>query len=244
MPTSGGEFCLAFVVHLQKNYIQSLEEGNFVGLELCSELDLSSNAISVISPRAFIGLTRLQILRLGNNRLTELDQTMWTGLLYLQILGLTGNGITTISSGAFCDMRSLTNLYLAKNNLSIVNGNMWLGLQSLETLDLNGNHLTDIPHHGLANMPSLEKLVLSSNRLRTLRVDAFNPDDYLDYRVHPPYLELHLQRNPLQCDGNPCWLKAAMESGSVHAPCCLTCADVGTNFKHVALNCTPGKNYY
>ena len=161
---------------------------------------------------------------------------MWVGLQYLEYLGLHDNYIPSISSEAFIGLTFLKTLYLSRNHLSQINGNMWVGLQFLEVLTINGMRLREIPRHGISHMPSLNQLHLKSNWLRTLRADMFNPD----IKEHHPILGLYLSGNsPLYCDSGLCWLKKAIEFGSLslHGIRCTG----GLVFEDLELNCTSGK---
>ena len=169
---------------------------------------------------------------------------MFAGVQYLEKIYLSYNNIDTISSQCFSALTRLKALNLTFNFLTTVRGNMWVGLWSLEAVDLSDNHLTDIPSHGLSNMPALRYLWLSSNSLRTLRADVFNPDDYLDSHGRPPYLELTLIGDALECDDERCWIKEAEEAGYFHFYSSTQCTNGDGTFylKSIELGCFSGKN--
>ena len=163
---------------------------------------------------------------------------MWTGLQMLETLNLVANSIATISPEGFSPLTQLRILYLSSNYLSEIHGDMWVGLQSLETLDLTSNNVGYIACHGLSHMPLLKTLDLSSNYLTTLKRDIFHPDGYPNSHGHPSQLELGMGDFQLQCDASFCWLKEAVEAGSIlltGSPICNNLA--GIPFEAVNLNC-------
>ena len=233
------------IVYLNSNRIPNVTSGVFSHLFRCTKLYLRSNQIAVIEPGAFTGLHILKDLDLAFNHIQLIDSSMWTGLQYLEFLGLNENYITTISPEAFSDLIWLKTLFFGNNYLNEINSNMWVGIRSLESLSLRANRLKDFPRHGISHMPSLETLYLSENQLRTLRADIFNPDDYTDYNGRPRHLNLHLNDNPLQCNVALCWLKEAVDTGSITFvgpdPKCTNPNTVPLQV--VELNCTSGNNW-
>ena len=199
-------------VVLGDNRITNVSQGAFSHLYQCDQIDLNKSHISVIEPGAFTGLHLLEKLKLGNNYIMSIDSAMWTGLEYLDYLSLTNNYIGIISPEAFSDLIWLKELYLSGNYLTEIHSNMWVGLQFLEELDLSENYIKDIQRHGISHLPSLQTLWLSDNKLRTLRSDMFSPA----LEKYPQKLNLYLDENDLNCDASICWLKAAVESGSVN----------------------------
>ena len=233
-----------YSLNLQRNYLQNLVEGTFEGLISCTELDLRENYILSITSGAFDELNRLTTLNLYNNALRQINSTMWTGLPMLETLNLEHNDIETISPEALSSLIYLETLNLKWNDLFEINGNMWVGLQSLKHLDLSHNSIAEIPRHGFSNLSSLETLNLNALRYRTLSSDIFNPDDNPDSDGRPPCLKLLLAGYRLQCDTALCWLKEAVETGSVYFPSdglprCHNLANVP--FEAVTLDCTAGK---
>ena len=96
-----------------------------------------------------------------------------------------------------------------------------------------------------SHLPSLQTLNLNRLSLTTLRPDIFNPADYPDSNGRPPRLELWLEGNRLQCNTSLCWLKEAVENGSIYfpsdgSPKCYNSTEYP--FESVTLDCTSGKH--
>ncbi len=105
---------LAAITELSLSYkeILSLKAGDFSGLPSLTELDLSGNYISNISP--LTGLTKLTKLYLSWNSISNI----WTlsGLTKLTYLDLSGNSITSVS--VLERLTTLTELKLSDNSIS------------------------------------------------------------------------------------------------------------------------------
>ncbi len=105
---------LAAITDLSLSYenIASLKSGDFSGLPSLTELDLSGNSISNISP--LTGLTKLTYLDLSWNSISNI----WTlsGLTKLTYLDLSGNSITSVS--VLERLTTLTDLKLSDNSIS------------------------------------------------------------------------------------------------------------------------------
>ena len=150
-----------------------------------------------------------------------------------------------ISAETFSSFIHLETLNLRYNRLGEINGNMCIGLQSLKYLDLSWNSPLKISRHGFSHMPSLETLNLNRSSFTTLMSDVFNPDDYPDSYGRPRRLELSLANiYRCQCNASLCWLKDALEDGSVifpigGLPTCHNLAKIP--FDVVTLDCTAGK---
>ena len=105
---------LAAITDLNLAYenIVSLKSGDFSGLPSLTELDLSGNTISNISPLS--GLTKLTTLELPWNSISNIS--VLSGLTKLTELDLSGNSITSVS--ALERLTTLTNLKLSDNSIS------------------------------------------------------------------------------------------------------------------------------
>ena len=73
-------------INLSSNRITLLKYNIFHKLSLCTEINLSNNDISEIEPGAFFGLTSLTWLSLGQNQLDQLSVNMFSGLVRWLVL--------------------------------------------------------------------------------------------------------------------------------------------------------------
>ena len=179
---------------------------------------------------------------LRQNRITNLTSGVFSHLSVCTKLNLTVNQISVIEPGAFTGLQTLTKLDLSNNSISILEDYMFSPLTTLEELDLSFNHiatisfkalthlrilhlqhnyLTEIPTHALSTVPKLMELRLSYNLLSTLKSDVFTLDN------RPYTMTLYLNGNPLLCESDLCWLKTAVESGSINLPSNPTCGRQG-----------------
>uniref|UniRef100_A0A8C9R233 Leucine rich repeat containing G protein-coupled receptor 6 n=1 Tax=Scleropages formosus TaxID=113540 RepID=A0A8C9R233_SCLFO len=115
-----------------------------------SILDLSTNNISELQPKAFKSLHRLEELMLQNNQLERLP------------------------SAAVWDLPNLLSLRLDANLIPMVPDRAFLGLRSLRHLWLDDNALTEVPVHSLAHLPSLQALTLAMNGITHIPSAAFH----------------------------------------------------------------------
>ncbi|XP_068207435.1 G-protein coupled receptor GRL101-like [Palaemon carinicauda] len=74
-------------------------------------IDLSSQQLQEIAPRAFVGLRNLTTLYLSDNYLVSLDEAVFTGLRNLHKLDLTNNELAILSGRIFQGLPRLA--YLA-----------------------------------------------------------------------------------------------------------------------------------
>ena len=198
--------------------------------------------LNEIEVGAFYGLMNLYMLHLYNNDLREIKAGMWMGLISLKQLSFGNNELEDLPSGAFMGLANVVKLSLAYNNLKNIRGDMFEGLFALEDLYLHSNDITSLEPGAFMNMPHLDWLLLGYNNLETFEMTAFLDPTCPDN--HPSEMFISLERNPMKCDGNLCWLKEAernywieLDYGTASP---VTCANYprGTNWRDMKLNCT------
>ncbi|XP_078594304.1 uncharacterized protein LOC144872068 [Branchiostoma floridae x Branchiostoma japonicum] len=183
-------------LHLSINYISTLYNDSFGGMDELQFLDVSRNRIRDIEEATFWKLKSLQLLNLGANMLTVLSPRVFRSLSSLQRLQLDRNMFKSTASIApsLHPLVSLNILNLNYNKLSHIHlepafatlanlntlnlaGNLNLSLQaesfqvmrnhSLTHLNLGSNHLINIPKQVLRPFASIKQLGLSKNPLTT-----------------------------------------------------------------------------
>ena len=92
----------------------------FSHLGQCKYLGMGLNDFTIITPGAFDGLHKIQVMHLGDGKLTELNSGMFEGAESVQDLWLDNNDIATIDEDTFINLKNLTRLHLYINNLMIL----------------------------------------------------------------------------------------------------------------------------
>ena len=229
-------------VALQDNRMTSIRKNTFSKLSECTRLSVNDNMLNEIAAGAFSGLMNLYVLDLYNNDLRDIRPDMWMGLTSLKQLSLGNNELEDLPSGAFMGLANVVKLSLAYNDLKQIRGDMFEGLFALEDLYLHSNDITSLESGAFMNLPHLDWLLLGYNEMETLEMRAFL-DPTCPGR-HPSEMFISLERNPMNCGGNLCWLKEAEKNYWIEldygtaSP--VTCANYpsGTNWRDIKLNCT------
>lgn len=159
---------------LSTNTITEMDSKAFLGLKSLKQLFILDNAIVSIAPGTFDSLNRLEILNLGYNGLTELESETFSGLENLRELYLFWNKFTAIKAEVFKNLPSLEILYLHSNPLVEVYPNAFLGLTAVKELHLDNNAIKNLEEGSFSGLDSLEKLLLSGNQLETFTASMWS----------------------------------------------------------------------
>uniref|UniRef100_A0A3B4BGD8 Ig-like domain-containing protein n=1 Tax=Periophthalmus magnuspinnatus TaxID=409849 RepID=A0A3B4BGD8_9GOBI len=161
----------AVTLDLSHNQIAQLKEDSFLGLSRLEILRISHNQLTFIAPRAFHNSsgTLLRHLDLSANHLCDLEQHYFADLPGLEELLLFNNRIVRIESSAFAKLRNLRKAYLSHNRLTDF---PFFSIQKhthpqLLLLDLSSNRLPKLPLEDISNLPTtIQKgLYLHNNSL-------------------------------------------------------------------------------
>ncbi|KAH7646526.1 leucine rich repeat containing protein 6 [Dermatophagoides farinae] len=226
-------------IHLANTYLERIDKDAFAGLEnrlnsltlqntglkeipapiktlkSLKTLDLSSNRIRKIRPRAFEELNQLSTLRLAFNHDLHLDVESFVGLgrtlknlnikginlkhipeailnlTELAFLDLAQNKIEEIKPRMFRNHHLLTALSLERNLIRSMHPDTFVGLNdSLSSLSLLNNMLIEFPLLALSKLTGLRVLDLGFNAIRQLPDQAFRSNELLTL--------LALDGNPLK----------------------------------------------
>ena len=168
-------------LRLTNNNLTSLTPGVFDQLPRLRALRLSWNALTELKPGLFGQLPRLFYLDLDENALTELKPGLfdWKRLPWLGFLNLENNRLTRMAPGTF-DGAILVSLDLQGNSLKLAPG-AFDGLQ-VRFLSLQGNAMTKLPGGVFDGLSGLKTLRLHDNRLTALPAGLLHGlEDGLEY---------------------------------------------------------------
>jgi len=133
-------------------------------------LGLPSNLLKHIPTAALQDLTQLQRLDLSRNKLVSIDKSSFSGFDNLTFLDLTENHLQSIHSESFAQLSELTVLKLRGNHINIGNVTSLVGLGQLNELDLSRNALGGpIDSKSFPTIASLETLLLGENQFTSAR---------------------------------------------------------------------------
>ncbi|XP_067303259.1 podocan isoform X2 [Pseudorasbora parva] len=176
------------LLHLEKNYIQSIASNALTPIRNLEYLLLHNNRLRSrsIHPAAFQGLKRLHTVHMYNNLLERVPRGLPRRAKTLMLLH---NHISEIGRNDLITLYTLTELNLSYNRLTSakLHREAFRKLRILETLDLSGNKLqalplglpkslqilkvkdnqmTEIPEGALLGMSSLREIYLANNQLK------------------------------------------------------------------------------
>lgn len=157
---------------LQRNQINSTDEGAFRSMKELKVLTLSDNGLPSV-PAATRNLPNLMELDLSKNKISALHCDDFANMTKLQRLKLSANLISSLSSCVFKDVTKLEVLKLQNNSISQLNRAFKMYLPNLKQLHLNSNKLVAINHGEFGGLRSLQNLSLHSNQIKKLGKGSF-----------------------------------------------------------------------
>ena len=149
-------------------------KGTFAGLVSLQILLLNNNAITIIQPQAFYGLTSLKKLDLSHNGLSSLTMEKTFGPEnVVREFDISHNRLTTIHR-SFINMTSLQKLNLSSNALDLEtdSGNIFTGLTGVSELDLSNNRIVIIRYNLLHPLSGIQLLDLSHNQIQRFDIGS------------------------------------------------------------------------
>ena len=189
--------------------IVTIPSGSFKKFTSCVILNMMRTEISTIEKDAWLGLTKLQFLRVSFNKLTTISSDTFNHLDSLIDLDLFKNEIHTIEAGAFRNLdrlilsanmiryaevelevwanlqHSLKTIGLSENIIQILFKDSFLHLGKLSSIDISYCDIVTIKAGAFNGLPLLKSLLLAGNKLTTLEWNAFNPNDFPKTGGHP-----------------------------------------------------------
>ena len=146
--TSVTDLATITTISLISSSIDSLQSGDFAGLDLLDTLTLSNNALTTLPADLFAGLSALESLFLGSNSLASLPAGIFNDLDALVTLVLNTNQLTTLDADLFAGLPALQTLRLEDNQFTADTG-LPAGIFD-DVLDTLGPIRTTIPSTGSA----------------------------------------------------------------------------------------------
>lgn len=145
----------------------NLTESSFVNQHgRLASLDMSFNRIKAIGRDALFNFPGLKSLNLRSNRIELLDPKAFRQLKQLSFLDLSHNFVVELSaSGLFEPLVSLTNLDMSHNYLQVVDSAMTRGLGGLHYLDLRDNDIYKLSGDSMGHIKAISTLLLDDNPL-------------------------------------------------------------------------------
>ncbi|KAJ3644809.1 hypothetical protein Zmor_022512 [Zophobas morio] len=157
------------VIRVTRNHITTIKKHTFRDL-VVMQIDLSNNFIEKLEDEAFLNLNNLLILHLGGNLLTVINPKAFALIPRLESLSLYENRIRTLQPGFFSFLSARnSDVNLACNEISQLKKSAFDGLSSRVILDLtlNGNKIEILPEDIFTNR-SWQSVDLSYNPLKTI----------------------------------------------------------------------------
>ncbi|KAI1882127.1 hypothetical protein AGOR_G00247480 [Albula goreensis] len=197
------------LLDLQNNKISEIRENDFKTLKGLHALILVNNKITIIHPKAFMPLGKLQRLylsknllkempinmpkslqelRIHENEITKIKKSSFEGMAHVIVMELGSNPLKSsgIDAGAFADLKRVSYIRIADTNLTDIPKGL---PSSLSELHLDGNKITKVQADRLKGLKHLAKLGLSFNEISTVENGTL---------ANVPHLrELHLDNNAL-----------------------------------------------
>jgi Leucine-rich repeat (LRR) protein len=163
-----------YVLYLNYNQINEINEGTFDSLTNLTFLDLSNNQINEIKVKTFDSLTNLTSLFLNNNQINEIKVKTFDSLTNLTYLDLSNNQINEINEGTFDSLTDLTGLYLKNNQIIEIKVKTFDSLTNLTYLDLSNNQINEINEGTFDSLTDLTGLYLKNNQIIEIKVKTFD----------------------------------------------------------------------
>lgn len=137
-------------------------------------LDLSGNALAVMTAEMFVGLeVSLMELKLSQNKITNIGNAPLS-LPQLRRLDLSHNNIVDIPRNAFSEVESLIYLNVSHNHhLGPLPINLIHPLNKLQVFDASNSGLKVIQTELFVNSPNLKAIYLRSNKIQELTDNTF-----------------------------------------------------------------------
>ena len=148
--------------------IETLQTKDFMGLSRLNTLRLSGNRLGAWPAGALDGLSELALLQLDDNELAELPAGAFAGPAGLRILDLSGNSLAEWPAAPLGGLSELVSLRLGGNALAGLPASAFAEAPKLFGLHLQNNALSDLPAEAFAGLPALMRLNLSGNALDEL----------------------------------------------------------------------------
>lgn len=148
----------------------------FVDVPNVKSVSITSSQLLAVTTKSFIGLPRLEDLKLSNNDLSFVDNQVFALNPLLVNIDLSRNKIDTISKCSFGGLKNLRVLSLAGNLLKRLPSNLFRGNLNLQTVLLNDNKIARIPAMVFEPLSQLRFASLEGNVCINERFESVEKD--------------------------------------------------------------------
>ena len=209
-------------IDLSSNEISLLSAGDFNGLSNLRELTLNHNDLVSLPEGIFDELTNLRELNLSYNNLASLPDDIFDNLTNLRELYLRYNGIDgPLQEGIFDNLTELRKIDLEDNDLGSVRGDLFSNNTELQYMDISDSGLSSVPDGFFAGL----------TKLNTMNISQLEYNLYLYFNVE----EIDDEDN----NDSTAKIKVTLKQGSPHrtqVPLQTVIADVKTKVQDVTFN--------
>ncbi|OCT99690.1 hypothetical protein XELAEV_18005473mg [Xenopus laevis] len=151
-------------LNLSSNAIQIVTETDLNPYDQLQTLLLQHNEIHTINDASFQSLGNLEELDLSYNNLGHLSSAWFRNLYKLKHLNLLGNQYLTLGNNSlFTSLSSLRSLRFGNLNFSAIRKQNFEGLERLNKLEINAAQLTVYEEGSLARITQINDAILSVN---------------------------------------------------------------------------------
>lgn len=177
-------------LHLDHNFITSIESNGMIHLTSLEELTISHNSVTYVSEQAFVGLKNLQVLNLSGNYIRQLHANLFVNTPRLRIIDLRNNTLSYLPKDIFKNTL-LEMLDLSFNSFAVVPSQViWDISTTLRHLSLGDNSIEHVDIQTFPHTPQLQYLNLRNNKMSLLPDNVFSGLGLLQ--------NLDLSSNPLR----------------------------------------------
>ncbi|KAF5284477.1 hypothetical protein FQA39_LY17012 [Lamprigera yunnana] len=170
---------------LSNNNIKQIDEDIFKNLINLTEIDLSTNFIT-LKPKIFQYSVNLRLLDISQNNLEYLPPELFENLSNLKHLYMWSNKFTTLNGKTFEKLDNLESLELRNTGLEFLPENIFYSLINLRVISMAMNKFTTLPQKLFKNNKHLEVIQMQRNgALETL------PDYFFSNLSHLKTIELY-----------------------------------------------------
>lgn len=147
---------------LQSNLLKGAVTPAYIsGVRGLISLDLSDNALTMLTRGALTACPNLQELDLSHNKIDVIEDHAFVNLTQLRRLKLSHNRVVAVSGWSLAHLPHLTHLAMADNALRAVTADLLHQLPALRSLDLDANDISLLQPHVFNSTAFLQHLSLA-----------------------------------------------------------------------------------
>ena len=167
---------------LDENFLDGLDESNYVGLASVVYLEINNNQIKILNSQFLNNFELLSEFHLSHNDLRHIDPFSFKRTNYLSTLSLDFNRLSHLVENVFFNLKKLKFLYLNENEVVSIDGlksNLNF-LINLEFIDLASNQIENINEKDFNFSLKLKNINLNYNKIKFIHASTFLQLSFLD----------------------------------------------------------------